>query len=802
MFVVWLSLLSWSTPASAMPDGLYARLDAKDPPPVIEVAPGDRKSVPPVPADKQGAIRYAITRDVQVDLAATAQWQVLPDGRELGFVRILAPTATNLSLSFSRASLTDGSRMWLEAANGTHALPRPITGDQASGGELYTPLVSTDEVVVAIERAAGASLPILELTGIHVGVRKFGPLPPPPQGTCNIDVVCPDAVGWEAEIDSVAVYGFSGDLWCTGFMMNNTAEDQTPLFATAQHCGVDSGNASSLVVYWNYESANCGDLSGGRLDDYQVGSTWRMEYRSSDWTLVELSSAPDPAHEVAFAGWDRSGSTTSGAVAIHHPGTDEKAISFENDPTLVTDAYSDRSDSSGSHVRVEDWDLGTTEGGSSGSPLFDTDHRAIGTLTGGYASCRWDEPDWYGRLYKAWDGDGRASSRLSDWLDPSGTGQTTINTLAPHLSGVQVTPSDGLEVTGPVGGPYTPSAATWTLNNRGDAPVTVTVSSDAAWAAPSATSVAIPSEGSTDLTVSITSAADALPPGRHDGTVTFTYDNGASPSTRPLSMLIGEPVVFYAWDLDTDPGWSTGGDWEWGVPQGNGGQYGGPDPSSGATGSQVYGYNLDGDYDDRMRAQNLTTGELDLSGAVGTRLQFQRWLGVEEPEYDNASIEVTGDGGRNWQTVWKNDGEITDRSWTLEEVDISAVVDGSSNAQIRWVMGSTDEGYTYCGWNIDDIEILAIGEPSVTEEDDPSDPDTPDDTAERDTADTEPSTPETRDSSDPSIEEDTAVMDPDSITNEKGAASGCACSTTKPLRGTGWLLAGLATLATIRRRQD
>ena len=299
MSVVWLSLFAWSSSAWAMPDELYARLDLKNPPPLIEVAPAERKTVPPVPDDKQGAVRYAVTRAVQIDLVDAADWQTLPDGRELGFVRVLAPTATNLSLSFDRAELPGGSQMWLEAANGTHILPRPITGAHARGADLYTPLVTADEVVVAIERAAGAPLPVLSLTGIHVGVREFGHLPPPPQGSCNVDVVCPESTGWEGEVDSVAVFGMGGSLWCTGFMMNNTAEDQTPLFATAQHCGLDSGNASSLIVYWNYESANCGDLSGGRLDDYQLGATWRMEYRSSDWTLVELSSAPDPAFEVA-----------------------------------------------------------------------------------------------------------------------------------------------------------------------------------------------------------------------------------------------------------------------------------------------------------------------------------------------------------------------------------------------------------------------------------------------------------------------------------------------------------------------
>jgi MYXO-CTERM domain-containing protein len=781
-----------------MPDPLHALLDPKNPPPVIEVAPGNRKSVPAVPANKQGAIRYAVTRDVQENLVDKAQWQALPDGRQVGFVRVLAPTATNLSLSFSRAMLPEGTRMWLEAADGTHILDRPLTEQHATGEALYTPLVTADEMVIAIERPAGAPLPVLDLVGVHVGVRHFGQLPPPPQGSCNIDVVCPESTGWEAEVDSVAVFGMSGDLWCTGFMVNNTAEDQTPLFATAQHCGLDNRNDSSLVVYWNYESANCGDLSGGQLDDWQLGSDYRMEYRDSDWTLVELDDAPDPDFEVAFAGWDRSGNTTSGAATIHHPGTDEKAISFEYDATTVTDDYSDRSDSNGSHIRVDDWDVGTTEGGSSGSPLFDTDHRVIGTLTGGYASCRRAEPDWYGRLYKAWSGDGSSSSRLSDWLDPIGSGQTTVDTLAPHMSGMGVTPTDNLDADGPVGGPFAPTSATWTLTNREEMPRSVTITTDVSWAAADAAEVSLSSSGTAEATVSITDAANALGAGRYEGTITFTSDDGSEPSTRSVSILVGEPVVFYEWDLDTDPGWTGDGAWAWGEPLGDGGQYGGPDPTAGATGDRVYGYNLAGDYQDRMRARYLTTDALDLTNALGTVLRFQRWLGVEEPEYDNASIEVSADDGRSWETVWANEDEVTDRSWQRQEVDIGAVVDGSANARVRWVMGSTDEDYTYCGWNIDDIEVLAIGEPPVIEE--PTDTGTPTDsgdtgssTVEPDPNDTaEPVDPIGTDSADPVLAE----------TPGKGAVTGCACSASSSSRSAGWLVAGLAVLASVRRRRD
>ena len=66
---------------------------------------------------------------------------------------------------------------------------------------------------------------------------------------------------------------------------------------------------------------------------------------------------------------------------------DEKSISFENDPTALSSYGGTSSPGDSTHVWVKDWDKGTTEPGSSGSPLFDSNHRVIGQLHGGGAAC-------------------------------------------------------------------------------------------------------------------------------------------------------------------------------------------------------------------------------------------------------------------------------------------------------------------------------------------------------------------------------------------------------------------------------
>ena len=230
-------------------------------------------------------------------------------------------------------------------------------------------------------------------------------------GSCNIDVVCPEGNGWEAEIASVAVYSKGGSLACTGAMINDAESSGAPHFLTANHCGVSSSNAASVVAYWNYQSSSCvpGSTSGdGPLTQFSSGATHLVSNSQSDVTLIRLNDLPNPEYGVTYAGWDRSGNAATIAVAIHHPSCDEKRISFMYDTTAISGFFR----SGDTHVRVADWDKGTTEPGSSGSPLFDQNHRIIGQLHGGSAACGNNLEDYYGRFFKSW------TAGLAQYLDP------------------------------------------------------------------------------------------------------------------------------------------------------------------------------------------------------------------------------------------------------------------------------------------------------------------------------------------------------------------------------------------------
>lgn len=167
--------------------------------------------------------------------------------------------------------------------------------------------------------------------------------------------------------------------------------------------------------------------------------------------------------------------------------------------------------------------------------------------------------------------------------------------------------------------------------------------------------------------------------------------------------IVGGPQRVYNFPLDTDPGWTAEGQWAWGDPTGSGG-----DPQVGYTGNNVYGYNLAGHYTNNMPRYNLTTTALNLSNVTGSQLRFRRWLGVQNANYDHAGIEISTDGV-TWNSVWEHTGaSINDAGWALQAYDISAFADGQSTVYIRWAMGTTNASVTYCGWNIDDVEIWGV----------------------------------------------------------------------------------------------
>jgi C1A family cysteine protease len=293
-----------------------------------------------------------------------------------------------------------------------------------------------------------------------------------------------------------------------------------------------------------------------------------------------------------------------------------------------------------------------------------------------------------------------------------GTGSFCIKGLVTDY-GLCVEGDGSMRIEGPVGGPFLPDLAEFELLARSDGPLEYSAALEPAvgWINLFGNSqgVIYPYETESIL-LSVDGSASELSRGAYSTTLSITdLSEGTADLDIPVTLLVGDSLetVMY-WSMDQDPGWEREGLWEYGRPQGQGGEHGNPDPSSGHTGTNVIGYNLEGDYENYLEGTYLTAGPLDCSEIYNPELSFQRWLNVQEHGFDQASVLVSaGDG--EWITVWTNPGSaVTDSAWVEVGYDISGVAEGEDSVYVRWVMGPTNMGWTYSGWNIDDVAISGL----------------------------------------------------------------------------------------------
>lgn len=191
----------------------------------------------------------------------------------------------------------------------------------------------------------------------------------------------------------------------------------------------------------------------------------------------------------------------------------------------------------------------------------------------------------------------------------------------------------------------------------------------------------------------------------------FTDPRHAPVTTFTATFAYNRQNV-YEYALDADPGWAiSGGQWAFGHPTGGGGGlHGFPDPNNGATGVNVFGVNLNGNYSTEIGGPYyVTTGPMDLSGYVDTKLKFKRWLNTDYIPYVSAKIEASNDGV-TWTQIWSNANvAIKDNVWSDQEYDVATIADNQPTVYIRWSYAILKGGaYAYSGWNIDDICVTGL----------------------------------------------------------------------------------------------
>lgn len=400
-------------------------------------------------SDLRGGYRFAYKFMTGFNRNNSGTSFYLPDGTFVWRLGIRSKDALSINILFSEYELPDGAQVFLYNPEQTQVLGSFTSQNNSELDLLPVAPLYGDELIVEYHEPANAAFPgRLTVGEVNHGYRDFRGFEPDGDYStlyCMPSPICfQDDEQYKDIVRSTVLLIVDGVEGCTGVLLNNTANDGKPYLLTATHClnkqfAVSNPDyesiAGRIICYFNYESPTCQTAMRG-TEEMSVASTFfKAVYEKLDMALLELIETPPVYYRPYYAGWDIS--ETGGTPpynGIHHPRKSFKRVNItESNISLKT--FEPSLFTGNSHWYVGRWDVGCTAGGSSGSPLFDSNNRVVGALSGGRSSCTSPVDDYYYALFKAWTPSENTNEQLKHWLDPLNRDQLTLDGLDPYSSG-------------------------------------------------------------------------------------------------------------------------------------------------------------------------------------------------------------------------------------------------------------------------------------------------------------------------------------------------------------------------------
>ena len=377
--------------------------------------------------DANSPFKYAEKIATNINTVDYGEWQFYNEKFKVWRLNIVSKNAVGMKLVFNNFFLPENSKLYIYNEskdmmlgpideNANH--PDLTFGHQLLKGdsiyiELFIPHLQSKLLQFQISNVIHAFEDIL-------GFNSYDNQ----RDTCGINVFCPEADPYINQINS-AVYLVMDQYICSGSIVNNARQDLSPYFLTAYHCVEEETNINShnyFTFYFRYQSLSCHNEHANYSYNITGSKTiaW-SNLESSDFALLKLDNDLPNYFNTYYSGWSRSTQNQTVSVGIHHPSGKPKKINFDNNDAPSSCGWFNSMDNT--HWCLN-WDEGGTEGGSSGSPLFNSDNQIIGQLSGGNNEC--GGTNLYGKFSHSWDGLD-SSNRLKDWLDPDNTNIMSLN---------------------------------------------------------------------------------------------------------------------------------------------------------------------------------------------------------------------------------------------------------------------------------------------------------------------------------------------------------------------------------------
>ncbi len=387
------------------------------------------QTVEPELDTKASRCAFAVRHDVAEGVESAAEVALLADGSVVWALGFRSPGALSMSLELDGSIPSGGSLSVLDSLGGQ---ARQVT---LSHG--FTPIIFADHIVLQYV-GVGDSLPQIHVTAAFGGFRKIGALPSASteshnkvlnfgdSQSCEVNVSCSENAATQKR--SVCRLLLNGVNVGTGTLINNTSQDHDPLVLTSAHVlGSKAVTLKSCVALFGFEQALCsdGDIYSSGTEEIEGGTLVACD-AGTDMAVIRLSATPSVVSRPYWSGWSRELSADGDVFCVHHPYGDVKKVSTSTFASPCNNySTTDKNVAGGAFTkgvfwRISDWTSGTTEGGSSGSGLVNSENLLIGALSGGEATCSKPRNDYFWMVAKAWDASSNDYSTLGDVLDPQG----------------------------------------------------------------------------------------------------------------------------------------------------------------------------------------------------------------------------------------------------------------------------------------------------------------------------------------------------------------------------------------------
>ncbi|MEZ4987855.1 MAG: hypothetical protein R2795_22975 [Saprospiraceae bacterium] len=393
---------------------------------------------------RTGGNRFAAPIHVDIDVENNGNWTLLETSSEQVWqLQITVANAHGLLIFYEDFMLPEGASLFVYSPTTRQVLGAYTRESQGRSDSFMTGIIAGNSAVLeyhapidnfeapfhiwrvdAVYRADALEKDLLSF--------GFGASDP-----CFDNVACPAGSAWEAERNAVAriiVIVEEGSGYCSGTLLNNTAQDGRLLFLSAFHC---MDGYTPLYDLWRFDFYYRSDTCENPMEEPEyravLGCDSLAGRRAMDFLLLDLHPETTLNMEFHFAGWDRSSASPQGGAVLSHPlGDIQKICLFDTPATVFQNSIvwsNDVTTPPNQHFRVTYSD-GTIQPGSSGGALFNQEHRVVAQLQGSTGTTTCDATvGFFGRIFQAWEGQW-PSGRLKDWLDPLGTDTLFIDAFS------------------------------------------------------------------------------------------------------------------------------------------------------------------------------------------------------------------------------------------------------------------------------------------------------------------------------------------------------------------------------------